>query len=223
MPEYIVQVSAQEANSFHAAFLIRQMRGLQSVLKSRKDDFHKGSKDFEVLRHYESVLRELEIEVDALALDDVLAECPILSEREEESPKRESIYSASTTCSDDTLCSIGSGSDIGVVDVDDWTPSYVVDVDEWTPGVADVDDWIPLRLQGENSDGDNRTTGFTFTEVHVGDLSEVWRRLEDDEDDDESDDCQRWSAQLPELRKLGPFEIDLDEDFICNERLVQSI
>jgi hypothetical protein len=206
------------------------MRGLQSVLRSRKDDFHKGSEDFGVLRHYETVLRDLEIELNALALDDdLLADFPILSERGEESPKPASIYSASTTCSDDTLSSMESSSVVtdcynGVVDVDEWT-SGIVDVDEWTPGVADVDDWIPSwRLQGENNNGENRST--CFTEVRVEDLSEVWRRLEDDEDDDETDDCKRWSAQLPVSRKLGPFEIDLDEDLVWripDERLLLSM
>jgi hypothetical protein len=81
-PEYIVQVSRQEADFLHAAFLRQQMRGLQSVLHSRKGDLPEGSKDFTILRHYETVLKHLASELSTLVLDDdVLALSPIPDER----------------------------------------------------------------------------------------------------------------------------------------------
>jgi hypothetical protein len=199
-PEYIVQVSTQEADSLHAAFLRQQMRGLQSVLHSRKGDLSDSSKDIAILRHYETVLTHLASELSTIALDDdVLAESPVLDERFTKiislRPLRPFEFDV------DSL-------------IASWRLKHQRD-DEEACGQKSSGHYA--ECESSTRDGSSNCDSLSardsiMTDIDVDTLSPTWQFLEDEEDR-ENEYGERHLAHFEgdiDSWPLGPCEVDID-------------
>jgi len=199
-PEYIVQVSRQEADSLHAAFLRQQMRGLQSVLHSRKGHLPEGSKDFAILKHYETVLKHLASELNTIVLDDdVLAESPILDERATKITRLRPLRPFEFDV--DSL-------------IASWRLKQQRDDDEacgqkCSGHCAECE--ISTRDGSSNCDSLSARDSI-MTDIDVDTLSPIWQFLEDEEDR-EHEYGERHLANFEgdtDSWPLGPCEVDID-------------